>query len=74
MKYKSAIHDGLGMAVGISMGMFYADYSLIRLWDQYWLQGDLNLLIRLIQRVGLMDNIKKYKTTTFQLWAIHTGM
>ena len=32
-------HDGLGLAVGQFMGMFYEDDSLVGLRDPKWLQG-----------------------------------
>ena len=54
------------------MGMFYVDDGLIGYRDLEWLQGFLNVLIRLFHRVGLMANITKSNTTTFQLVDICT--
>ena len=47
---KISAHDGLGLAVGQCMGMFYMDGILIRLQDPEWLQWSLNFIIRLLQR------------------------
>ena len=35
---ESSIHDGLRMAVGRIMGMFYADDGIIGSWDPEWIQ------------------------------------
>ena len=62
----SSTHEELGMAVGRCMGMFYANGRMIVSRDPEWLQGTINVIIRLFRRVGLMDNVKKSKTMPFQ--------
>ena len=74
MEDKSAVHDGLGMEVGRSLGVFYADYGLIGLRDPEWLKEALNVLIGLFYRVELMANIANSKNTTCQPGELHTGM
>ena len=73
VEYKSATNDGLGIAVGRSMGVVYVDDG--RLGSRYpeWLYGDINVLIRIFRRVGLMANVAKYKIMTCQPGAICTG-
>ena len=56
------------------MGVFYAHSVMIGSRDSEWLQGDINFLIGLFRRVRRMANVSKYKTTTFQPVAIHTGI
>ena len=46
--------------------MFYANGRMIVSRDPEWLQGTINVIIRLFRRVGLMDNVKKSKTMPFQ--------
>ena len=71
---KYATNDGLGMAVGRSMGIFYADDSLIGSQDPEWLQGAINVLIGILHRVSLMPNIVNSNTMTCQPVDICTGM
>ena len=44
--------------------MFYADDCMIGSKDLEWIQGAINIIIRLFRRVGLMANVEKYKTMT----------
>ena len=69
-----AIHDGLRMAVVRIMDVFYADDVLIRLQEPEWIQGVINVLIRIFHRVGLIANAAKPNTTTFQPGENHTRM
>ena len=62
------------MPVGRCMGMFYADDVMVVSKDPEWLQGDINVLIRLFRRVELMENVEKSNTMTCHTWAIHMGM
>ena len=70
MEDTAVIHDIMGHGVGRSMGVFYAENVLVRSQDPKWLQGALNLLIGLFRKIGLMDNVSKYKTMKFQTGAI----
>ena len=56
------------------IGVFYADDVIMGSQDPEWIQGAIDVLIGLFYRVGLMANVAKYNTMTFQLGAIHTGM
>ena len=58
------VHDGMGRAVGRSLGVFYMDYGILGSWEPEWLQGDLNFIIRLFQWISLAENISKSKTMT----------
>ena len=44
---ESIIHDRLGIAVVICIGVFYADYGLIGLRDPEWLQVAIDVLIKI---------------------------
>ena len=55
------------------MEMFYAYFRMVVLRDPEWLQGAINVLIRIFRRVRLMENVVKSKTMTYQPGAIHTG-
>ena len=55
------ICDGLGHAMGRSMGVLYAEYDLIGSKNQEWLQGTYNVLIGLFLWVGLIANVTKSK-------------
>ena len=54
--------------------MFYFYDGIIISRDPKCLQGDLNVLIGLFRRVKLRSNVTNYRTMTFQLGVIHTGM
>ena len=71
---ESTTHDGLGMVVERQMGMFYTDGGMIGSRDLEWIQGAINVLIKLFRRFYLMPNTEKYKTTTCQTGEIFTGM
>ena len=74
VEYESNIHDSLRMAVGRSMGVFYVYNGLVGSRYLQWLQGYINVLIRLFYRVVLMANFAKSNTITFQQGLIRTGM
>ena len=71
---KSATHGGLRVVVGRCMGMFYADDGMIGWRGPEWIQGDINVLVILFRRVGLMANVAKSNTMTCQPGAICTGI
>ena len=56
------------------MGVFYVDDSMIRSMDLDWIQGSINVLIRLFIRVGMMANVSKSNTMTHQPGSISTGV
>ena len=48
VKEKLVKHEGLGLAVGRCLGLFYANDSMVGLRDPEWLQGALNILIGIV--------------------------
>ena len=62
------------MAVGWYMGVCYEDDGMTGSRNQEWLQGTINVIIVLFRRVGLMENIEKSKTMTYQPGEIRMGM
>ena len=67
-------HDGLGETVGRCLGVFYANYGMVGSHDSDWLQHVMNILIGLFKRYGLMANVAKSLTMTFQPGALQVGM
>ena len=64
--------EGLGLAVGRGMGLFYKCDGVAGSWYQEWLQGALNVLICLFCRYRLVANIAKSKAMTCQLGTIRS--
>ena len=64
---ETVIQDGLGHAVGWSLGVFYADDGILGSRYPECLKGALNILIGLFWRIRLADNVEKLNTMTFQL-------
>ena len=56
------------------MGLLYADDSMVGSRDLEWLQGALNMLIRLFHRYRLVENVIKYKAITYQPGTLRSGM
>ena len=54
------------------MGLFYADEGMIRSRVPELIQREINVIIGLFIRFGLMANVEKSKTMTFQPGAICT--
>ena len=67
-------HEGLELAVGRCLGLFYAGNVMVGSRDPEWLQVDLNVLIGLLQLYGLVWNISKYKSKTCQPKEIRYGI
>ena len=57
-------NEGLGMEVGRCKDVFYSYDGMIGSRDPEWLQGVINVIIRLFIRVEFMANVAKSKTTT----------
>ena len=74
MEDESATHEGLGMAVGRCMGVFYADDSMISSKVPECIQEEINVLTGLFRRGRIMSNVEKSKTMTCQPGVICTGM
>ena len=56
------------------MGIFYSYYGMIGYRDPYWPQRDINFIIRLFRRLGLMENLARYNTMICQSRNIFTGV
>ena len=67
-------HEGLRMSVERCMGVFYLDGRMIGSMDLEWLQGAINVIIRLFIKVFLMANVTKSNTMTCHPESIFTGM
>ena len=63
-----------GLAVGRCLGLFYSDDGVVVSWDMEWLQVELNVLIGLFHRYGLVVNVAKYKTMTCHPGKLRSGM
>ena len=48
--------------------------GLIVSQDPEWIQVDRNVLVVILYRVGLMDNVAKYRTMTFHPRVVHIGI
>ena len=72
VEYVSVVHDGLGRMVGQSLGVFYFYDGVLVSQELEWIQGALNILIRMFRWIFLADNVTKSKTMTYQLEAIRS--
>ena len=55
------------------MGVFYMDDGIISLRYPEWIQGDLNIIIDLFQRILLIANVARYKIMMCQtviIWSV----
>ena len=68
------IHDWMGHAVGLRMGVFYLCDGTIWLRCPQWLQGAPNVLIGLFRRIDLMNNFTNSKIMTWWPGKIWSGM
>ena len=71
---KLVSHEGLVLAVGRCLGLFYIENGMVVLWYQEWIQRTLNMLIGLFLRYGLMANVAESKSMTCQPGEIWSGM
>ena len=58
------IHYGMGRVVGSSMGVFYMCDVPIGSQKLEWIQGDINVLIGLFCRIGLMAKFSNSRMMT----------
>ena len=54
----------LGLAVGMCMGLLYADSGMVGSRYPEWIQGALNMLISLFRWYGLVVNLENSKAMT----------
>ena len=74
MEDKVVIQDRLIHSVGWILGVFYADDELLVSQDLEWIQGILNVIIRLFRRIGLAANVATLKTMAYQTGEIILGL
>ena len=66
--------EGLGLALGRCLGLFYADGVMVESRDTEWLQGALNVIIDLLRRYLLVVNVAKSKVMICHPGALWYGM
>ena len=54
-------HEGLVIAVGQCLGLFYANDGMGVSRYPEWIQGALNVLVGLFRRYGMVENVAKSK-------------
>ena len=64
----------MGLALGQCLGLFNAENGIMISSDIEWLQGALNVLIGILWRCGLVENVAKSKAMTCQPGAIRYRM
>ena len=65
--------EGLGLAVGRCLGIFYGENSVVVSRGLEWLQGALNVLIGLFHRYILVENVANSKAMTFHPGTLRCG-
>ena len=65
-KDQAVTQEVLVLNVGICLGVFYADDSMIGAWDPEWLQNVLKIIIGIFWRYGIVENFAKSRTMTCQ--------
>ena len=66
--------EGMGLVVGMCLGLFYVDDSVVGLRDPKWIQGELHVLIGLFHWYGLVENVAKYKAMKRQPGTLRSGI
>ena len=66
--------EGLGVAVGRYMRIFYIYNGVVGSWDPEWNQGAMNMPIVIFLWYGLVVNVIKSKSMTFQTVTLQYGM
>ena len=74
VKDHMVVQEGLGLNVGRCLGFFYTDDGMVEAQESEWLQKSLNVLIDLFYRYGLVKNVEKSWTMTYQPGALRSGM
>ena len=67
-------HEGMGLAMGWCLGLFYDNKGMVGLRDTKWIQDAPNVLIGLFQRYGMVEKVAKSKAMMCQLGSIRSGM
>ena len=63
-----------GLAVGRCMGIFYAENVVVVFWNPEWNQGAMNVLFNPYLQYGLVANISKSNSMTFQMGTLWSDM
>ena len=74
VEYQSLTHDGLGETLGRCLGVFYAYYVMVGSRDSGWLHQEMNVLVGLFIRYGLVANVAKSRTMICQPGALRSGV
>ena len=74
VEYQRVALEEVGENSRSFLGVFCADDDMVDSRDSNWLQHSMNVLIGLIQRYGLTDNINKSCTMIFQTCALRSGI
>ena len=69
-----SVQEGLGLALGRCLVIFYANGGMVESRDPDWLQGNLNVIIGIFCRYGLVMNVTKSKVMICQPGALQSGM
>ena len=67
-------HDGLVENFGCYLGVLYDNNGMVGSRDSDWLQHDMNVLVGLFRRYGLVANVVKSRTMTCHPGALRAWM
>ena len=74
MEEQLVAQEGLGLAVGRCLGIFFTENDMVVSQDPGLIMGALNVLIGLFRRYGLVVNFAKYKAVTCNLGTLRYRM
>ena len=73
VEYQRVTHDRMGEAIGRCLGFSYANDFMVGSRDVEWLHHLIRVLVGLFWWYGLVANISKSQTMTFQPVALRLG-
>ena len=71
---QQVVHEVLGIAVGIFLGLFFSDNGVVGSRNLEWIQGSLNVLSGLFHQYGLVANVTKSKAMKYHPGTLRSGM
>ena len=74
VEYQLVAQEGLLLAVGRCMGIFYAENVVVVFWNPEWNQCAMNVLFNPYLQYGLVANISKSNSMTFQMGTLWSDM
>ena len=74
VKDQAVAHEGMGLNLGRCLVVIYANNGIIRSQESEWLQNAVNVLICLCSWYGIIANVTKSQTMTYQPRSIWLGM